>query len=56
MSDIIIRGEGLGKQYRRGLGEAQETLRDTLTRVFARRLRRCGDRRKNLSGHSAMSI
>jgi homopolymeric O-antigen transport system ATP-binding protein len=34
MSDIVIRGEGLGKRYRRGLGGPQETLRDTLTRVI----------------------
>ena len=34
MSDIIIRGEGLGKRYRRGVGGAQETLKDTLTRVI----------------------
>src|SRR3982074_2815627 len=34
MSDIVIRAEGLGKRYRRGLSEAPETLRDALTRVI----------------------
>src|SRR6202166_3680288 len=34
MSDIIIRAEGLGKRYRRGLTGPPETLRDALTRVI----------------------
>jgi lipopolysaccharide transport system ATP-binding protein len=34
MSDIVIRAEGLGKRYRRGLGGPPETLRDALTRVI----------------------
>src|ERR1700731_3482329 len=33
MSDIVIRAEGLGKRYRRGLTGPPETLRDTLTRI-----------------------
>jgi lipopolysaccharide transport system ATP-binding protein len=33
MSDIIIRAEGLGKRYRRGLTGPPETLRDLLSRV-----------------------
>src|ERR1700680_1702124 len=33
MSDIVIRAEGLGKHYRRGLTGPPETLRDALTRV-----------------------
>src|ERR1700676_4810313 len=33
MSDIVIRAEGLGKRYRRGLTGPPETLRDALTRV-----------------------
>jgi len=33
MSDIVIRAEGLGKRYRRGLTGPPETLRDLLTRV-----------------------
>src|ERR1700738_2701075 len=32
MSDIVIRAEGLGKRYRRGLTGPPETLRDALTR------------------------
>src|ERR1700681_1820693 len=31
MSDIVIRAEGLGKRYRRGLTAPPETLRDALT-------------------------
>src|SRR6202521_359202 len=31
MSDIVIRAEGLGKRYRRGLTGPPETLRDALT-------------------------
>src|ERR1700676_3860282 len=34
MSDIVIRAEGLGKRYRRGLTGPPETLRDALTRVI----------------------
>src|ERR1700676_5568593 len=34
MSDIVIRAEGLGKRYRRGLTDPPETLRDALTRVI----------------------
>src|ERR1700731_2551952 len=34
MSDIVIRAEGLGKRYRRGLTGPPETLRDALTRVM----------------------
>src|ERR1700692_3216323 len=34
MSDIVIRAEGLGKSYRRGLTGPPETLRDALTRVM----------------------
>jgi lipopolysaccharide transport system ATP-binding protein len=34
MSDIVIRAEGLGKTYRRGLTGPPETLRDALTRVI----------------------
>jgi lipopolysaccharide transport system ATP-binding protein len=34
MSDIVIRAEGLGKRYRRGLSDQYESLRDTLTRVM----------------------
>src|SRR6266851_3962910 len=34
MSDIVIRAEGLGKRYRRGLSGPPETLRDALTRVI----------------------
>src|ERR1700681_3350517 len=34
MSDIVIRAEGLGKRYRRGLTAPPETLRDALTRVI----------------------
>jgi lipopolysaccharide transport system ATP-binding protein len=34
MSDIVIRAEGLGKRYRRGLTGPQETLRETLTRII----------------------
>src|SRR6202030_2291244 len=33
MSDIVIRAEGLGKRYRRGLTAPPETLRDALTRI-----------------------
>ncbi len=33
MSDIVIRAEGLGKSYRRGLTGPPETLRDAITRV-----------------------
>jgi lipopolysaccharide transport system ATP-binding protein len=33
MSDIVIRAEGLGKHYRRGLTGPPETLRDALTRI-----------------------
>src|ERR1700686_3715878 len=33
MSDIVIRAEGLGKRYRRGLTGPPETLRDALTRI-----------------------
>ena len=33
MSDVVIRAEGLGKRYRRGLGGPPETLRDALTRI-----------------------
>src|SRR6202166_3103736 len=33
MSDIVIRAEGLGKRYRRGLAGTPETLRDALTRI-----------------------
>src|ERR1700686_995054 len=33
MSDIVIRAEGLGKRYRRGLTGPPETLRDALTRT-----------------------
>src|ERR1700736_2656422 len=35
MSDIVIRAEGLGKRYRRGLTGPPETLRDVLTRVIS---------------------
>src|ERR1700724_816207 len=35
MSDIVIRAEGLGKRYLRGLTGPPETLRDVLTRVFS---------------------
>jgi lipopolysaccharide transport system ATP-binding protein len=35
MSDIVIRAEGLGKRYRRGLTGPPETLRDALTRVIS---------------------
>src|SRR6202140_3947705 len=35
MSDIVIRAEGLGKRYRRGLTGPPETLRDVLTRVVS---------------------
>src|ERR1700693_5830912 len=35
MSDVVIRAEGLGKRYRRGLTGPQETLRDVLTRVIS---------------------
>src|SRR6202166_58081 len=34
MSDIVIRADGLGKRYRRGLSGPPETLRDALTRVI----------------------
>src|ERR1700722_6793179 len=34
MSDIVIRAEGLGKRYRRGVTGPPETLRDALTRVM----------------------
>src|ERR1700719_4627707 len=34
MSDIVIRAEGLGKRYRRGLTAPPEPLRDALTRVI----------------------
>src|SRR6202030_1681184 len=34
MSDVVIRAEGLGKRYRRGLTGPPETLRDALTRVI----------------------
>jgi ABC-type polysaccharide/polyol phosphate transport system ATPase subunit len=34
MSDIVIRAEGLGKRYRRGLTGPPETLRDALTRLI----------------------
>jgi lipopolysaccharide transport system ATP-binding protein len=34
MSDIVIRAEGLGKRYRRGLSGPPEMLRDALTRVM----------------------
>jgi lipopolysaccharide transport system ATP-binding protein len=34
MSDIVIRAEGLGKRYRRGLNGSTVTLRDALTRVL----------------------
>jgi lipopolysaccharide transport system ATP-binding protein len=34
MSDIVIRAEGLGKRYRRGVAGPPETLRDALTRVI----------------------
>jgi hypothetical protein len=34
MSDIVIRAEGLGKRYRRGLTGPPETLRDALTRAI----------------------
>ncbi len=34
MSDIVIRAEGLGKRYRRGVTGPPETLRDALTRVI----------------------
>jgi lipopolysaccharide transport system ATP-binding protein len=34
MSDIVIRAEGLGKRYPRGLTGPPETLRDLLTRVI----------------------
>jgi lipopolysaccharide transport system ATP-binding protein len=34
MSDIVIRGEGLGKRYRRGVTGPPETLRDALTRLI----------------------
>ena len=33
MSDVVIRAEGLGKRYRRGLTGPPETLRDALTRI-----------------------
>jgi ABC-type polysaccharide/polyol phosphate transport system ATPase subunit len=33
MSNIVIRAEGLGKRYRRGLTGPPETLRDALTRI-----------------------
>jgi lipopolysaccharide transport system ATP-binding protein len=33
MSDIVIRAEGLGKRYRRGVTGPPETLRDALTRI-----------------------
>jgi lipopolysaccharide transport system ATP-binding protein len=35
MSDIVIRAEGLGKRYRRGLTGPPETLRDALTRIVS---------------------
>src|ERR1700675_3216285 len=35
MTDIVIRAEGLGKRYRRGLTGPPETLRDALTRVVS---------------------
>jgi len=35
MSDVVIRAEGLGKRYRRGLTGPPETLRDALTRVIS---------------------
>jgi lipopolysaccharide transport system ATP-binding protein len=35
MSDIVIRAEGLGKRYRRGLTGPPGTLRDALTRVIS---------------------
>ena len=34
MPDIVIRAEGLGKRYRRGVTGPPETLRDALTRVI----------------------
>jgi lipopolysaccharide transport system ATP-binding protein len=34
MSDIVIRAEGLGKRYRRGLTGPPEMLRDVLTRIM----------------------
>jgi lipopolysaccharide transport system ATP-binding protein len=34
MPDVVIRAEGLGKRYRRGLTGPPETLRDALTRVI----------------------
>jgi lipopolysaccharide transport system ATP-binding protein len=34
MSEIVIRAEGLGKRYRRGVTGPPETLRDALTRVM----------------------
>jgi lipopolysaccharide transport system ATP-binding protein len=34
MSDIVIRAEGLGKRYRRGVVGPQPTLRDTITRFI----------------------
>src|SRR6202051_5002624 len=33
MSDIVVRAEGLGKRYRRGLTGPPESLRDALTRI-----------------------
>ena len=35
MSTAVIRAEGLGKRYRRGMAETRGTLRDALTN-FAR--------------------
>jgi lipopolysaccharide transport system ATP-binding protein len=35
MSDIVIRAQGIGKRYRRGLTDPPETLRDVLTRVIS---------------------
>src|SRR6202795_4168957 len=35
MTDIVIRAEGLGKRYRRGLTGPPETLRDALARVIS---------------------
>jgi len=34
MPDVVIRAQGLGKRYRRGLTGPPETLRDALTRVI----------------------
>ncbi len=46
MSDVVIRGEGLGKRYRIGERERYLALRDVLTRAFTAPFRRGRGRRE----------